>query len=31
MLCTIAHAMGVTSINQVGNMGKGGILPNILV
>jgi hypothetical protein len=30
MLCTIAHAMGATSINQVGDMGKGGILPNIL-
>jgi hypothetical protein len=30
MLCTIAHAMGVRSVNQVGDMGKGGILPNIL-
>jgi Protein of unknown function (DUF1552) len=30
MLCTIAHAMGVTSVNQVGDMGKGGRLPNIL-
>jgi hypothetical protein len=31
MLCTIAHAMGVTSVNQVGDMGKAGRLPNILV
>ena len=30
MLCTIAHAMGVKSVTQVGNMGKGGVLPNIL-
>ena len=30
MLCTIAHAMGAKGVTQVGNMGKGGVLPNIL-
>jgi hypothetical protein len=30
MLCTIAHAMGARAVTKVGNMGKEGILPNIL-
>ena len=30
MLCTIAHAMGAKGVTKVGNMGKEGILPNIL-
>jgi hypothetical protein len=30
MLCTMAHAMGVTSVNQVGNMGKGGVIPGLI-
>jgi hypothetical protein len=30
MLTTVCHAMGVTSVNQVGNLGKAGIVPGIL-
>ena len=30
MLTTMCHAMGVTSVNQVGNLGKAGIVPGII-
>jgi hypothetical protein len=29
-LTTICRAMGVTSIEKVGDLGKPGILPNVL-
>jgi hypothetical protein len=29
-LTTICHAMGVTGIEQVGDLGTPGILPNVL-
>jgi hypothetical protein len=29
-LTTIGHAMGVTTLNKVGDLGKEGILPNVL-
>jgi hypothetical protein len=30
MLVTICHAMGATSVEQVGNLGPGGVIPGIL-
>jgi hypothetical protein len=30
LLCTVCHAMGATSVTQVGNLGKAGIVPGII-
>jgi len=31
IMCTAAHVMGVTSVNQVGDLGKPGDIPTLLV